>query len=89
MADQLNAKQRPAAVGFAMRLTSLMRSRGMSQTKLAETIGSTQSVVSRLCNAYAVPRVDTVAKMRDALGCSWDELLGDDPREWMPDGAQE
>lgn len=87
MTDQLNAKQRPAAVGFAMRLTSLMRSRGMSQTKLAETIGTKQSVVSRLCNAYCVPRIDTVAKVREALECSWDELLGEDASEWMPDDA--
>jgi len=67
---QLVSKQ---AVG--QRLRSIRIAQGMSQTKLAELLGITQSNVSGLERGVRSLTIHQVAKLATALGVSTDELL--------------
>ena len=53
-----------------------MRSaRGITQSDLAEIIGTTEAAISRYENGKREPRLAIVAKLADALGCTIDELI--------------
>lgn len=67
---QLVSKQ---AVG--QRLKAIRLSQGMSQEKLAELLGITQSNVSGLERGVRSLTIHQVAKLASALGVSTDELL--------------
>lgn len=62
---------------FAENLKRLMKERGFSQNKmyLATGINGRQSWMWRSGNN--LPSLKNLAKMRMALGCTWDELLGE------------
>jgi transcriptional regulator with XRE-family HTH domain len=68
--DQIVSKQ---AVG--QRLRALRLSQGMSQEKLAELLGITQSNVSGLERGVRSLTIHQVAKLASALRVSTDELL--------------
>lgn len=42
---------------------------GMTQKELAEAASLTQSVIARLESKKAVPQLDTLIKVAEALGC--------------------
>jgi len=42
---------------------------GLSQAELARRCGTTQSAIARLENGGRPPRIDTLLKLADALGC--------------------
>jgi len=51
---------------------------GMSQIELAARSGVKQSVISDIENNKTTrPRIDTVASIARALGCTVDDLIGD------------
>ncbi len=68
--NQIVSKQ---AVG--QRLRAIRMAQGMSQTKLAELLGITQSNVSGLERGVRSLTIHQVAKLATALGVSTDELL--------------
>jgi transcriptional regulator with XRE-family HTH domain len=68
--NQLVSKQ---AVG--QRLRAIRLSQGMSQEKLAELLGITQSNVSGLERGVRSLTIHQVAKLAAAMGVSTDELL--------------
>ena len=43
--------------------------RGLSQRELAELVGTTQSAIARLERGGRPPRIDTLLRIADALGC--------------------
>lgn len=43
--------------------------KGMTQKELAEASSLTQSVIARLENKKAIPQLDTLLKVANALGC--------------------
>ena len=43
--------------------------RGMSQHELAQAVGTTQSAIARLETGGRPPRIDTLLRIADALGC--------------------
>ena len=45
-------------------------SKGMTQKELAQASCLTQSVIARLESKKAMPQLDTLLKVADALGCS-------------------
>lgn len=64
---------------FQRNLKLLMLDRQMTQQQLAELIGTSQGDVSRWANGYNSPTLTKLERIRDAFGCSWDELVGDGP----------
>ena len=61
---------------FGARLKALIKKAGMSQNKLAKESCATPCAISRYVKGERIPRYVTLMKMRDALGCSWEDLLG-------------
>ena len=61
---------------FGLRLTELRRARGLTQTALAETIGSTQRAISAYETVIALPPTHVVIALAKALDVSTDVLLG-------------
>ena len=45
------------------------RARGLSQTDLAELVGTTQSAIARLESGGRPPRIDTLLRIANALDC--------------------
>ena len=68
--------KKPAATEFGRRLTELRQSRGLTQTQLAQVIGATQRVISRLETIAEHPTVPVLVELARALKVSADELLG-------------
>ena len=51
------------------RIRVLRREYGMTQKELAEAASLTQSVIARLETKKAMPQLDTLMKVAEALGC--------------------
>ncbi len=61
------------------RLAELRTAAGISQQELGRLSGVPQGVISTIeSGATKHPRTDTAAKLARALGCTIDELLGDE-----------
>lgn len=58
------------------RLAEIRGSAGLSQTALADRIGTTQQHVSRLERGGSAPSADMLVRLAAALGVSTDALLG-------------
>jgi predicted transcriptional regulator len=54
---------------IADEVTERRRARGLSQTELAELVGTTQSAIARLESGGRPPRIDTLLRIADALDC--------------------
>jgi transcriptional regulator with XRE-family HTH domain len=54
---------------IADEVTERRRGRGLSQTELAELVGTTQSAIARLESGGRPPRIDTLLRIADALDC--------------------
>lgn len=61
---------------FGARLRGLLKERGMRQSDLAKAMGVAPAVVSRWVRGAITPRFDMLQAIREALGCSWDDLMG-------------
>jgi len=66
---------------FGSRLKALRKERGLSQTALADLLGSSKQVVSRYETGQRVPKVDTVLHYASALGVPLSVLAGPDGDE--------
>ena len=78
MLSFMPAQKKPASP-FGERLISLRKIRGMTQTELADAIGSSQRVISYYEAVAPVPSGDIVLNLAKALRVSTDELLGAKP----------
>jgi len=76
---------------FGSRLLAARRARGMTQTQLAEAIGSTQKAISYYEATGGNPSADIITKIARAVGATSDDLLGlsDDTEGAEPDGTDE
>ena len=68
-------RKAPRNRGVKSPIASARMAAGMTQGQLAEAIGCTQKDVSRWERGTHAPRVETLAKMAEALGCSIDNLI--------------
>lgn len=66
---------------LGMRLRALRESIGLSQSKFADVIGSTQSSINRYENSQATPTVELLRKYADYFDVSMDYIFArcDDP----------
>lgn len=58
----------PMATPFSVRLSAILKSRGMSQTDLAAASGLTPSAVNRYVNGNRVPSIEVTERICAALG---------------------
>jgi transcriptional regulator with XRE-family HTH domain len=64
---------------FAERLIALRKARNMTQTDLADAIGSTQRAISHYEAVADFPPAGVIVALAKALGVTTDELLGAKP----------
>lgn len=72
---------------FAERLRTLRRDRSLSQRQLAELVGCETMLISRYERGAAIPRLDSLVSLAEALRVSTDEIavgrkpvdIGDQP----------
>ena len=82
MAGRPPTKEAPP---FGQRLATLRKRHGLSQTRFAQLIGSTQKAVDYYERRARNPTADIVEKSASVFGVSADELLGRKPlREAKP-----
>jgi transcriptional regulator with XRE-family HTH domain len=55
---------------IAEQVAAQRRSRGLSQSELAELCGTTQSAIARLESGGRPPRIDTLLRVANALDCA-------------------
>lgn len=60
---------------IAHQVTNRRSALGLSQRELAERVGTTQSAIARLERGGRPPRIDTLLRIADALGCDLDVTL--------------
>lgn len=60
-----------------MRLKEFRLSKGITQEELAEKLNVGQNTISQWETGERIPRVPTVLKLAEVLGCSVGELLGE------------
>ncbi len=60
---------------FRMRLPYYMKRAGMNQIELAKAVGKSEASVSLWLSGRVFPRIDTIQKIADVLGCQTDDLL--------------
>jgi transcriptional regulator with XRE-family HTH domain len=69
---------------FAIALRRLREARGMTQRAVAEPMGKDRNYVSELETGKRIPRIDTMAKVADALEVSpaefWDSVVKENDR---------
>ncbi|HOU89828.1 MAG TPA: helix-turn-helix transcriptional regulator [Polyangiaceae bacterium] len=66
----------PASSAFGKRLTDLRLARGLTQTQLAELIGSSQRAISHYETVADFPPPGVIIELARALKITTDELLG-------------
>lgn len=54
---------------IAQEVAARRSERNLSQRELAERVGTTQSAIARLESGGRPPRIDTLLRIADALGC--------------------
>ena len=65
---------------FAARLRSIMAERGVTLTDMSEGLYGVRrpkTNVSRWMNGTCEPNYASLKAIRETLGCTWDELMGD------------
>jgi transcriptional regulator with XRE-family HTH domain len=68
------------------RLKRLRTAKGMTQLELSRATGLSLSIIAQLEQGdTANPRLNTVKALAKAIGCSLDELAGDDQAEGPPE----
>lgn len=70
-----SAKEREVTSSIGRRIASLRLERGLTQTQLAQSIGSIQAVISSYEVGRVRPHADVLAKLAEALGVTIDTLI--------------
>ena len=60
---------------FRTRLPYYMKRAGMNQVELAKAVDKSEASVSLWLSGGAFPRIGTIQKIADVLGCETDDLL--------------
>lgn len=63
-----------------LRLKELRQFKGYTQKKLSILASVSQGKICEYESGKTIPRTDTAIKLADALDCSLDELMGQEPK---------
>lgn len=62
---------------FVSNMLRLSDKRGWTLKRLAKEAGMAYTTVTNYSHSDTVPSLDKLRKIKGALGCTWDELLGE------------
>lgn len=62
---------------FGENLRQLLRDRGITQTELGKRMYVTQACIGEYINRKGGPTVATIRRLKEAIGCTWEDLLGE------------
>ena len=79
--NELTEEQERKEFGYALR--TMMRRRWINQEKLAEAIGTSQTMVSHYMTGRYIPNGITLRKIAKVLKCSMDDLFFIDYSEYL------
>jgi transcriptional regulator with XRE-family HTH domain len=68
-------KSSPQRARFGRNIASLRESRKLTQEKLAEKVGSSTRYIQSLEAGEYFPSLPTLARLKTALRCGWEDLL--------------
>lgn len=63
---------------FGEHLYWLLRRKGIRQVELARRMYVTQATISNYTMGINGPTVATLRRIKDAIGCTWEELLDEE-----------
>lgn len=63
-------------MNIGRRIRPILKKKGMSQRKLSEIVGVTETMISRWISGSSVPKANHIVYLADALGVSADYILG-------------
>lgn len=61
---------------FHIRLQHIMYDKDISQSELARRVGVSRSCMNNWYWGIRNPNIEALKRIRRALGCEWDELMG-------------
>lgn len=61
---------------FGRKIKKIMKQRGITQSWLAEKVGTTEATLSRYLNSSRKPQADIAAEIAEVLDVSMDYLMG-------------
>lgn len=67
------------------RVKEVLAEKGVSQYRLAKEIDVTYNAINSICNYKAIPRIDTLFKIAEALGVDVCELLVQNSKKPQPE----
>lgn len=70
------AQRNPEQV-FGPNLSAELKRQGLTSRTLAKRVGCSESQISRWTRGQGTPSFSRLIAIREALGCSWDVLLGE------------
>lgn len=70
-----------------MRVKELRKSRGFSQSELANKLGVSRTTVTMWESSGQCPRLETAVRVASVLGCTIDDLLGCSPSTEKQDSS--
>lgn len=62
---------------FADRIRTLAGERGITRYRLAKESGVSDTMVRNLFAGRCEPGYYTLVRLKEAFGCTWDDLMGD------------
>ena len=62
---------------FGLRLYRTIKRHNLTARQVAERSGIAKQYVSYICNGQRSPTLTILIKLKEAIGCEWEELLGD------------
>ena len=66
---------------FRANLPYYMKRAGMNQIELAQAVGKSEASVSLWLSGKVFPRIDTIQKIAEVLGCQSEDLLMNETRQ--------
>lgn len=66
---------------MVMRIKTLRKAAGLTQTQLATKLGLSQNSLSQWETEVVLPRTRNIPQLAEVLGCTIDELFADDAAE--------